>query len=184
VETTKSGLPARKPLPRAVYEAVSGRTSRTIVTTRNKYSNLSLLGHPSKFPENPEATTLETFSNDHAKRDYWITFECGEFTSMCPVTGQPDFAELQIRYVPDKLCIETKSLKYYLASFRNTRSFNEAIVNRILEDIVAACRPRRALVHGRFAPRGGISVIVDAEYPDDSSGGGRNGSAPRKRKRS
>jgi 7-cyano-7-deazaguanine reductase len=183
-------LTPRKPLLPANYEAVSNlRFCRCpIVTTRNKYSNLSLLGHPSKFPESPEAATLETFSNDHAKRDYWITFECGEFTSMCPVTAQPDFAELQIRYVPDKLCIETKSLKYYLASFRNTRSFNEAIVNRILEDIVTACRPRRALVHGRFAPRGGISVIVDAEYPDDSSQAGRqsasNGTASRKRRKS
>ena len=139
------------------------------MATPKKYSNLSLLGRPSKFPESPEAATLETFKNENARRDYWITFECGEFTSMCPVTSQPDFAELTLRYVPDQLCIETKSLKYYLASFRNTRSFNEAIVNRILDDIVAACRPRRALVHGRFAPRGGISVVVDAEYPDDST---------------
>jgi 7-cyano-7-deazaguanine reductase len=139
------------------------------VATPKKYSNLSLLGRPSKFPESPEAATLETFRNENARRDYWITFECGEFTSMCPVTGQPDFAELTIRYVPDQLCIETKSLKYYLASFRNTRSFNEAIINRILDDLVAACRPRRAIVHGRFAPRGGISVVVDAEFPDDST---------------
>lgn len=86
---------------------------------------------------------------------------------MCPVTGQPDFAEITIEYVPDKLCIETKSLKFYLASFRQTRSFNEEIVNRILDDIVKACAPRRALVHGEFAARGGISVTVDAAYPDE-----------------
>jgi 7-cyano-7-deazaguanine reductase len=156
------------------------------VPAPKKYSHLSLLGRPSKFPDAPEAATLETFKNENARRDYWITFECGEFTSMCPVTGQPDFAELEIRYVPDQLCIETKSLKYYLASFRNTRSFNEAIVNRILDDLVAACGPRRAIVHGRFAPRGGISVVVDAEYPDDATIRGEarslNGSAAGRRR--
>jgi 7-cyano-7-deazaguanine reductase len=87
---------------------------------------------------------------------------------MCPVTGQPDFAAIRIDYVPDKLCIETKSLKFYLASFRNTRSFNEEIVNRILDDIIKACSPRRAIVHGKFAARGGISVTVDASFPSDT----------------
>lgn len=86
---------------------------------------------------------------------------------MCPVTGQPDFAAIQIRYVPDAQCIETKSLKFYLASYRNTRSFNEEIVNRILEDLVAACAPRSLEVHGEFSSRGGISVTVDASFPDD-----------------
>jgi 7-cyano-7-deazaguanine reductase len=136
------------------------------LSTSKKYARLSLLGHTAKFPEHPKAAILETFENANAKRDYWITFECREFTSMCPVTGQPDFAQIRIEYIPGDLCIETKSLKFYLASYRNTRSFNEAIVNRILDDVVAACRPRRAIVHGEFAPRGGIGVIVDAEYPD------------------
>jgi 7-cyano-7-deazaguanine reductase len=131
-----------------------------------KSSGLTLLGHPAKFPEEPSVAILETFPNRNAERDYLITFECMEFTSMCPVTGQPDFAHLRIEYVADELCIETKSLKFYLASFRNTRSFNEAIVNRILDDLVAACRPRYALVHGEFSPRGGISVTVDAEHPN------------------
>ena len=148
------------------------------VTTPKKYSRLSLLGHTAKFPEHPKAATLETFKNENAKRDYWITFECGEFTSMCPVTGQPDFAKIRIEYIPGELCIETKSLKFYLASFRNTRSFNEAIVNRILDDIVEACRPRHAMVHGEFAPRGGIGVIVDAEYPDRPE----NAKAPKRTK--
>jgi 7-cyano-7-deazaguanine reductase len=148
------------------------------VNTPKKYSRLSLLGHTAKFPEHPKAATLETFKNENAKRDYWITFECGEFTSMCPVTGQPDFAKIRIEYVPDELCIETKSLKFYLASFRNTRSFNEAIVNRILDDIVAACHPRHAMVHGEFSPRGGIGVIVDAEYPDRAA----NVNEPKRRK--
>jgi 7-cyano-7-deazaguanine reductase len=86
---------------------------------------------------------------------------------MCPVTGLPDFASITIEYIPNTLCIESKSLKFYLASYRNTGSFNEEIVNRILEDLVTACRPRQAIVYGEFAPRGGISVSVDARYPDD-----------------
>ena len=131
-----------------------------------KTPGLTLLGHPAKFPDEPSVEILETFPNRNAGRDYLITFECMEFTSMCPVTGQPDFAHLRIEYVADELCIETKSLKFYLSSFRNTRSFNEAIVNRILDDLVAACRPRYALVHGEFSPRGGISVTVDAEHPN------------------
>jgi len=135
--------------------------------SKNKIkSGLTLLGHPAKFPEEPSVAILETFPNRNAQRDYLITFECMEFTSMCPVTGQPDFAKLRIEYVADKLCIETKSLKFYLASFRNTRSFNEAIVNRVLDDLVAACQPRYALVHGEFSPRGGIAVTVAAEFPD------------------
>jgi 7-cyano-7-deazaguanine reductase len=136
------------------------------VSRSKKYSNLSLLGHTAKFPEQPTASILETFRNENSKRDYWITFESSEFTSMCPVTGQPDFAHITIEYVADERCIETKSLKFYLASFRNTRSFNEVIVNRILDDIVEACAPRRAIVHGEFSARGGIAVTVDAEYPN------------------
>lgn len=118
------------------------------------------------YPPAPVSSTLETFPNRYPKRDYWIQFDCPEFTSMCPVTGQPDFAGIRIRYVPDTLCIETKSLKFYLASYRNTRSFNEEIVNRILEDLMAACSPRRMVVHGEFASRGGIRVTVDASFPD------------------
>ncbi len=136
------------------------------MTTRKKLSSLSLLGHPAKFPESPDVATIETFPNASTRRDYRITFQTHEFTSMCPVTGQPDFAQLRIEYVPGARCIETKSLKFYLASFRNTRAFNEAIVNRILDDFVAACQPRWALVHGEFAARGGIALTVDAEYPN------------------
>jgi 7-cyano-7-deazaguanine reductase len=136
--------------------------------TKRAYGNLKLLGNALvPFPDAPTAKTLETFENRHQEREYWIRFECPEFTSMCPVTGQPDFAEITIDYVPGRLCIESKSLKYYLASFRNTRSFNEDVVNRILDDIVKACKPHRLLVHGRFAARGGISLTVDAAYPSD-----------------
>jgi len=134
-----------------------------------KYKNLTLLGKAvDRYPAAPTAATLETFDNRYPSRHYWIQFDCPEFTSMCPVTGQPDFAAIRIDYVPDKLCIETKSLKFYLASYRNTRSFNEEIVNRILEDLIEACKPRRAIVHGKFAARGGISVTVDAAFPSDA----------------
>jgi 7-cyano-7-deazaguanine reductase len=133
-----------------------------------KYGSLKLLGQAAvHYPASPSSKTLETFQNEYSSRRYWIRFECPEFTSMCPVTGQPDFAMITIEYVPDSLCIESKSLKFYLASYRNTRSFNEEIVNRILEDLVTACRPRQAIVYGEFAARGGISVSVDARYPDD-----------------
>ena len=132
-----------------------------------KFKSLKLLGRSdTRFPSAPATKTLETFPNRSAGRNYWIRFESPEFTSMCPVTGQPDFARITIDYVPDALCIESKSLKFYLASYRNTRSFNEEIVNRILDDLVAACSPRKALVHGEFAARGGISVTVDAAFPD------------------
>ena len=133
------------------------------------YKNLDLLGRSeAKYPRKPEAKILETFQNRYSERDYWIRFECPEFTSMCPVTGQPDFGRIRIDYIPDQLCIETKSLKFYLASFRNTRSFNEEVANRILDDLVAACAPRRATVHGEFAARGGINITVDVAYPTGS----------------
>jgi 7-cyano-7-deazaguanine reductase len=137
-----------------------------------RYGSLKLLGQAAEgYPDSPSTKTLETFRNEYSSRRYSIRFECPEFTCMCPVTGQPDFASITIEYVPDTLCIESKSLKFYLASYRNTRSFNEEIVNRILEDLLTACRPREAWVHGEFAARGGISISVDARYPDDEGTG-------------
>jgi 7-cyano-7-deazaguanine reductase len=132
-----------------------------------KYGSLTLLGKPvSPYPSAPSARTIETFENEYADRRYLIKFECADFTSLCPITGQPDFAKITIEYVPATRCIETKSLKFYLASYRNTRSFNEEIVNRILDDVVAACAPQEALVYGEFAARGGISLSVEASYSD------------------
>jgi len=132
-----------------------------------KYESLTLLGRPaSPYPSAPSAKTIETFQNDYPDRRYQVRFESEDFTSLCPITGQPDFAKITIDYVPSARCIETKSLKFYLASYRNTRSFNEEIVNRILDDIVAACSPREASVYGEFAPRGGISLSVEARYPE------------------
>lgn len=108
---------------------------------------------------------LETFANPRRGRAYVVEHTCHEFTSVCPKTGQPDFATLRIRYVPDRLCVELKSLKLYLQAFRNQGIFFEAVVNRILDDLVAATKPRRLTVEGDFRVRGGISSVVTASYP-------------------
>src|SRR2546423_13309110 len=105
---------------------------------------------------------LETFPNPSPDRDYEINFEAPEFTCVCPMTGTPDFATIRIRYVPDKLCVELKSLKLYLWSFRDEGAFHEAVTNRILDDLVAALRPRRLTVQGDFTVRGGIHTVVEA----------------------
>ena len=97
-------------------------------------------------------------------RDYTIEFDCPEFTSVCPITRQPDFAKIKIAYIPDQLCIESKSLKLYLAAFRNVGMFHEEITNRILEDLVAACEPRWMRVIGTMNARGGISIRVTATH--------------------
>ncbi|HKA88341.1 MAG TPA: preQ(1) synthase [Haliangiales bacterium] len=107
---------------------------------------------------------VETFANPKPERDYVIHFECPEFTCVCPLTGQPDFATIRIEYVPDALCVELKSLKLYLWSYRDEGAFHEAVTNKILDDLVAALRPRRIKVIGDFSVRGGIKTIVTAEY--------------------
>lgn len=126
--------------------------------------SLTLLGQEAVQASSPDEARLEAFENKHSHRDYTIEFDCPEFTSLCPVTGQPDFAHITITYVPDALCIESKSLKFYLGSFRNVGMFHEEITNRILDEVIAVCRPRRATVRGRMNPRGGIAIEVTAEY--------------------
>lgn len=113
---------------------------------------------------------LETFPNQRTDRDYQIHIEVPEFTSMCPKTGQPDFGTIVIDYVPDERCVELKSLKLYMQSFRQMGIFYENVTNRILEDFVAACSPRRAVVVADFRPRGGISTRVRVEYPYPAPG--------------
>jgi len=131
-----------------------------------KYAGLTLLGNSqASFPASPREARIETFPNPCPKRDFWIRIDSPEFTSLCPVTGQPDFAEICIQYVPDQKCVETKSLKLYLSSYRNVPSFNEAVVNRILDDLVSACKPRRMRIEGKFVARGGLSLSVVAEHP-------------------
>jgi 7-cyano-7-deazaguanine reductase len=107
---------------------------------------------------------LETFPNPNPGRDYEISFECPEFTCLCPRTGQPDFATIRIRYVPDRRCVELKSLKLYLWSYRNAGHFHEAVTNRILDDLVKATRPRSMTVVGDFYVRGGIHTVVTATH--------------------
>lgn len=110
---------------------------------------------------------IETFPNPRPGRPYEIETRCPEFTSMCPVTGLPDFGEIRITYVPDATCIELKSLKYYLLDFRNKGVFYEALTNQILDDLVASCAPLRMTVVGDFTPRGGIRTTVTATYQKD-----------------
>ncbi|MDO4190106.1 MAG: preQ(1) synthase [Bacteroidales bacterium] len=110
----------------------------------------------------PEA--LETFDNKHPEHDYWVQFNCPEFTSLCPITGQPDFAEIRICYIPDVKMVESKSLKLYLFSFRNHGAFHEDCVNIILNDLVKLMAPKYIEVTGLFTPRGGISIYPYANY--------------------
>ncbi|MBL9039734.1 MAG: NADPH-dependent 7-cyano-7-deazaguanine reductase QueF [Archangium sp.] len=107
---------------------------------------------------------LDTFKNPAPVRDYEIAFDCPEFTCLCPLTGQPDFAHFRIRYVPDALCVELKSLKMYLWSFRDEGAFHEAVTNRILEDIVKAVKPRHLVVEGDWYVRGGIATKVTVTH--------------------
>jgi 7-cyano-7-deazaguanine reductase len=107
---------------------------------------------------------IETFQNKYPSRDYKITHVNPEYTSVCPMTGLPDFATVTVHYIPEKLCIELKSLKYYFLEFRNKGIFFETAVNQILDDLVAACKPRYMRVTGEFNTRGGIHSIIEAEY--------------------
>ena len=132
---------------------------------KSKLSSLTLLGRSeTKLPDAPSEARLETFPNP-TRRHYHIHFETDDFTCLCPVTGQPDFARVDIDYVPGRHCIESKSLKFYLASYRNERAFNEAVTNRILDDFVKACSPREVSVTAQFSVRGGIALSVRVEYP-------------------
>ena len=138
---------------------------------KSKKKSTESLIHPSltllsrshtEYPDTPDKAKLETFVNAYPGRDYEILFDCPEFTSLCPVTGQPDFGHIRVRYISDKHCIESKSLKLYLYSFRNHHTFHEEAVNRILSDLVKACKPRWMEVNGEFRPRGGIALTITA----------------------
>lgn len=115
-----------------------------------------------------ETQKLETFKNQYPGRDYEIEITCPEFTCVCPMTGQPDFGVIRIKYVPDELCIELKSLKLYIFSYRNVGEFHEHVTNKILDDIVEASKPIRAEVVGDFNVRGGIKTIIRASYSKKS----------------
>jgi len=112
---------------------------------------------------------LEVFDNQYPERDYNIVHTAPEFTSLCPKTGQPDFATIVVEYIPDKFCIELKSLKLYLNSFRDDGIYFESVTNKILDDLVKVCKPRYMLVTAEFNVRGGISSLIEAEYENDDS---------------
>ena len=127
-------------------------------------SQLTLLGHKTVYKQDYAPEVLETFINKHPENDYWVRFNCPEFTSLCPMTGQPDFAAIYIAYIPDKKLVESKSLKLYLFSYRNFGEFHEDCVNRIMKDLIALLAPKYIEVWGRFLPRGGISIDPYANY--------------------
>lgn len=135
------------------------------MSDEKKHEGLTLLKKgETRYPASPDEARLETFENANPQRNYWITFQTSEFTSLCPITGQPDFGTISIEYIPEKLCVESKSLKLYLFSFRQTGTFYEEIVNRIYRDLSKQLQPRRLIVNGDFTARGGItsSVKIDS----------------------
>ena len=133
-------------------------------TTERKDEGLKALGNESAILTDYAPEVLETFSNQHPDNDYWVQFNCPEFTTLCPITGQPDFAEIRILYIPDERMVESKSLKLYLFSFRNHGGFHEDCVNVIMKDLVRLMDPKYIEVFGLFVPRGGISIHPYANY--------------------
>ena len=125
---------------------------------------LQALGRKTAYSQNYDPGVLETFENKHRDNDYWVRFNCPEFTTLCPITGQPDFAEIRISYIPDRRMVESKSLKLYLFSFRNHGGFHEDCVNMILKDLRALMDPKYIEVTGLFVPRGGISIYPYANW--------------------
>lgn len=125
---------------------------------RDDLDTLKSLGSNVKAAMAYDPSVLETFANRHPDRDYWVTFTCPEFTTLCPKTGQPDFATLTIRYVPSEKLVESKSLKLYLFGFRNHGDFHEDVVNVVYNDLTRLLHPKYMEVVGKFAPRGGISI--------------------------
>ena len=133
-------------------------------TKDRKKEGLRLLGQDTQYLTSYAPELLETFENKHPDNDYWVQFNCPEFTSLCPITGQPDFAEIKILYIPGERMVESKSLKLYLFSFRNHGYFHEDCVNVIMKDLIRLMNPKYIEVLGLFLPRGGISIYPYANY--------------------
>ena len=129
-----------------------------------KKEGLKALGNRSEYRMSYTPEVLEAFTNQHPDNDYWVQFNCPEFTTLCPITGQPDFAEIKILYIPGERMVESKSLKLYLTSFRNHGSFHEDCVNTIMKDLIHLMDPKYIEVVGLFVPRGGISIHPFANY--------------------
>ena len=132
--------------------------------TDRKAEGLQSLGKKTEYRQDYAPEVLETFENRHPDNDYWVRFNCPEFTTLCPITGQPDFAEIRISYIPDRRIVESKSLKLYLFSFRNHGDFHEDCVNVIMKDLIKLMDPKYIEVTGFFTPRGGISIYPYANY--------------------
>ena len=132
--------------------------------TNRESEGLKALGKKTEYSQNYNPAVLEAFENKHPENDYWVRFNSPEFTALCPITGQPDFAEIRISYLPDKRMVESKSLKLYLFSFRNHGSFHEDCVNIIMKDLIRLMEPKYIEVTGFFLPRGGISIHPFANY--------------------
>ena len=126
--------------------------------------SLTLLGTKTEYKQDYAPEVLEAFNNKHTENDYWVKFTCPEFTSLCPITGQPDFANIIISYIPDIKMVESKSLKLYLFSFRNHGGFHEDCVNIIMKDLVKLMDPKYIEVTGVFTPRGGIAIHPFSTY--------------------
>jgi 7-cyano-7-deazaguanine reductase len=134
------------------------------VNMEEKRANLKALGKQTVYRQDYAPEVLEAFDNKHPENDYWVRFNCPEFTSLCPITGQPDFAEIRIGYIPDIKMVESKSLKLYLFSFRSHGAFHEDCVNIIMKDLIRLMNPKYIEVTGFFTPRGGISIHPYANY--------------------
>lgn len=132
-------------------------------------NNLTHLGGKTEYKQDYAPEMLESFENKHQGNDYWVTFDCPEFTSLCPITGQPDFATIRVDYIPDVKMVESKSLKLYMFSFRNHGAFHEDCVNIIMKDLINLMDPKYIEVTGIFTPRGGISIYPYANYGRKSS---------------
>ena len=132
--------------------------------TNREQEGLQALGQKTKYSDKYTPEVLETFENKHLDNDYWVQFNCPEFTTLCPITGQPDFAEIRIMYIPGERMVESKSLKLYLFSFRNHGDFHEDCVNIIMKDLIRLMDPKYIEVIGLFTPRGGISIYPYANY--------------------
>ncbi len=137
--------------------------------TQDEMTELTLLGKKNQFEFGYNPKLLEVFSNKHPNNDYWVKFNCPEFTSLCPMTGQPDFATVYISYVPDEKLVESKSLKLYLFSFRNHGDFHEDCMNIIMKDLIKVMDPKYVEVWGKFLPRGGISIDPYCNYGKDGT---------------
>jgi len=135
-----------------------------MIPENRKDEGLQQLGQKTSYSTDYAPEVLETFQNKHPENDYWVQFNCPEFTTLCPITGQPDFAEIKIMYIPDQRMVESKSLKLYLFSFRNHGDFHEDCVNTIMKDLIRLMDPKYIEVTGLFTPRGGISIYPYTNY--------------------